>query len=73
MFGLSGEHLILLTAVLFIFGPSTLPKLGFWLGKSTRKFKETVGGIPTPSYKKLKEEFLISTPPKDKLHESSKF
>ena len=45
MFGLSGEHLLILAAVLLIFGPKKLPELGASIGKAMRNFKE---GLNTP-------------------------
>lgn len=55
MFGLSGEHLIILVAVLFIFGPAQLPKLGAVLGKTARNFKDGFKGVHEPRYRKLGE------------------
>lgn len=40
MFGLSGEHLLILGAVILIFGPRKLPELGSSIGKALRNFKE---------------------------------
>ncbi|MGE4232922.1 MAG: twin-arginine translocase TatA/TatE family subunit [Bacteriovoracia bacterium] len=40
MFGLSGEHLLILAGVLLIFGPRKLPELGSSVGKALRNFKE---------------------------------
>ncbi len=40
MFGLSGEHLLILAGVLLIFGPRKLPELGSSIGKALRNFKE---------------------------------
>ena len=46
MFGLSGEHLLILAAILLIFGPRRLPELGASIGKAMRNFKE---GFNTPN------------------------
>lgn len=46
MFGLSGEHLLILAGVLLIFGPRKLPELGSSIGKAMRNFKE---GLNTPA------------------------
>ena len=46
MFGLSGEHLLILAGVLLIFGPRKLPELGASIGKAMRNFKE---GLNTPT------------------------
>lgn len=48
MFGLSGEHLLILAGVLLIFGPRKLPELGSSIGKAMRNFKEGLNG-PTSS------------------------
>lgn len=40
MFGLSGEHLLILAGILLIFGPRKLPELGSSVGKALRNFKE---------------------------------
>lgn len=48
MFGLSGEHLLILAGVLLIFGPRKLPELGSSIGKAMKNFKEGLNG-PTNS------------------------
>jgi len=45
MFGLSGEHLLILAGILLIFGPRKLPELGSSIGKAMRNFKE---GLNSP-------------------------
>lgn len=55
MFGLSGEHLLILVIVLFIFGPSQLPKIGSVLGKAVRSIKEGFKGVHEPEYRRLGE------------------
>ena len=47
MFGLSGEHLLIIAAVLLIFGPRKLPELGASFGKALRNFKEGLNNPPT--------------------------
>lgn len=44
MFGLSGEHLLILAVVLIIFGPRKLPELGASIGKAMKNFKEGLNG-----------------------------
>ena len=56
MLGFSGEHLLILTIVLFIFGPSRLPQFGSVLGKTVRNFKESWKGIHEPEFRKLSEK-----------------
>jgi sec-independent protein translocase protein TatA len=48
MFGLSGEHLLILAGILLIFGPRKLPELGASVGRAFRNFKEGLNG-PTSS------------------------
>jgi sec-independent protein translocase protein TatA len=48
MFGLSGEHLLILAGILLIFGPRKLPELGASVGRAFRNFKEGLNG-PTTS------------------------
>ena len=44
MFGISGEHLLILSAVILIFGPKQLPALGHSIGRTIKNFKEGLGG-----------------------------
>ncbi len=46
MFGLSGEHILVLGIILLFFGPRRLPELGNTLGKSIRNFKDAVSLDP---------------------------
>ena len=55
MFGISGEHLLILAVVLLFFGPRRLPELGHTLGKAIRNFKDSLAGIEEASYRKLEE------------------
>lgn len=56
MFGLSGEHLIVLTLVLFFFGPRVLPGVGKTLGKAARNFKDSFRGTIEPEFRRLDEK-----------------
>jgi sec-independent protein translocase protein TatA len=56
MFGISGEHLLILGIVLLIFGPRRLPELGNTLGKAIRNFKDAISGIEEAKFRKLEEE-----------------
>ena len=47
MFGLSGEHLLILAGVLLIFGPKKLPELGASFGRALRNFKEGLNNPQT--------------------------
>ncbi len=56
MFGISGEHLLILGIVLLIFGPRRLPELGNTLGKAIRNFKDSISGVEEARYRKIDEE-----------------
>jgi sec-independent protein translocase protein TatA len=55
MFGISGEHLLILGIVLLIFGPRRLPELGNTLGKAIRNFKDAVSGVEEANFRKIEE------------------
>ncbi len=63
MFGLSGEHLLILVGILLIFGPRKLPELGASLGKALRSFKE--GFNPPPSSGKIESTNVNADTPKN--------
>lgn len=44
MFGISGEHLLVLLVILIIFGPKRLPDLGHSIGKTMKNFKDALAG-----------------------------
>jgi sec-independent protein translocase protein TatA len=56
MFGISGEHLLIMGIVLLIFGPKRLPELGNTLGKAIRNFKDALSGVEEARYRKIDEE-----------------
>jgi sec-independent protein translocase protein TatA len=56
MFGISGEHLLILGIVLLIFGPRRLPELGNTLGKAIRNFKDSVAGVEEATFRKIEEQ-----------------
>ncbi|MGK5090153.1 twin-arginine translocase TatA/TatE family subunit [Bdellovibrionota bacterium FG-2] len=56
MFGISGEHLLVLGIVLLIFGPRKLPELGNTLGKAIRNFKDAVSGVEEAKYRKVTDQ-----------------
>jgi sec-independent protein translocase protein TatA len=70
MFGISGEHLIILGIVLLFFGPRRLPELGHTLGKAFRNFKDAMAGIEEASYRKVEEEKKDPREPKDSQKEN---
>ena len=53
MFGISGEHLLILGVVLLFFGPKRLPELGNTLGKAIRNFKDALAGVADAEYRKI--------------------
>ncbi|MFZ9595342.1 MAG: twin-arginine translocase TatA/TatE family subunit [Bdellovibrionia bacterium] len=55
MFGISGEHLLILGIVLLIFGPRRLPELGNTMGKAIRNFKDAISGVEEAKFRKLEE------------------
>jgi sec-independent protein translocase protein TatA len=55
MFGISGEHLLVLAIVLLVFGPRRLPELGNTLGKAIRNFKDSLAGVEEAHYRRLNE------------------
>jgi sec-independent protein translocase protein TatA len=55
MFGISGEHLIILAIILIVFGPRRLPELGNTMGKAIRNFKDAIAGVEEASFRKLDE------------------
>ena len=63
MFGISGEHLLILGIVLLIFGPRRLPELGNTLGKAIRNFKDSISGVEEAKYRKIDEEAKPSEKP----------
>ena len=53
MFGLSGEHVVILLIILLIFGPRKLPELGNTLGKAIKNFKDSISGVQEAKYRNL--------------------
>ena len=60
MFGISGEHLLVLGIVLLIFGPRRLPELGNTLGKAIRNFKDSVSGVEEAKFRRLESSGDLS-------------
>ena len=56
MFGISGEHLLILGIVLLIFGPRRLPELGNTMGKAIRNFKDAISGVEEAKYRHVEEK-----------------
>ena len=62
MFGISGEHLLILGIVLLIFGPKRLPELGNTLGKAIRNFKDSLSGVEEAKFRRLDEAAAKANP-----------
>lgn len=56
MFGISGEHILILGIVLLIFGPRRLPELGNTMGKAIKNFKDAISGVEEAKFRKLPAE-----------------
>jgi sec-independent protein translocase protein TatA len=56
MFGISGEHLLILGIVLLIFGPRRLPELGNTLGKAIRNFKDSLSGVEEAKFHRIDDK-----------------
>jgi sec-independent protein translocase protein TatA len=56
MFGISGEHLVVLVVILLLFGPKRLPELGNTLGKAIKNFKDAVAGVENAKFRKIEDE-----------------
>jgi sec-independent protein translocase protein TatA len=85
MFGISGEHIVILGIILLLFGPRRLPELGNTMGKAIRNFKDALAGVEEAKYRRVDEtpapkpEALTSTaqtpevaPAEKKTEESQK-
>ena len=72
MFGISGEHLLILGIVLLIFGPRRLPELGHTLGKCVRNFKEALAGVEEAKFRRVEDQAdTAARAPTEKSNESS--
>lgn len=49
MFGISGEHLLVLLVILLIFGPKRLPDLGHSIGRTLKNFRDGLNSQPDAS------------------------
>ena len=56
MFGISGEHILVLAIILLIFGPRRLPELGNTLGKAIRNFKDALSGVEEAKFRRVEDE-----------------
>jgi TatA/E family protein of Tat protein translocase len=61
MFGISGEHLLILGIVLLLFGPRRLPELGNTLGKAIRNFKDAMAGVEEARFRRIEEPLASTT------------
>jgi TatA/E family protein of Tat protein translocase len=53
MFGISGQHIIILIIVILIFGPKRLPELARTFGKAMRNFRDGLEGVADAKYRHL--------------------
>jgi sec-independent protein translocase protein TatA len=63
MFGISGEHLVILVVILVFLGPKRLPGVAQSLGKAMRNFRDGLSGIPEASYRKIDGQGAPQQPP----------
>ncbi len=63
MFGISGEHLIILTIILIVFGPKRIPQVGQTLGKSLKNFKDGLAGVKEAKFRKIEDSENKPTEP----------
>jgi sec-independent protein translocase protein TatA len=71
MFGISGEHILVLGIVLLIFGPRRLPELGNTMGKAIRNFKDAISGVEEARFRKLEETEKAQIPAADQTKTAS--
>lgn len=64
MFGVSGEHLLILLAILLVFGRRRLPEVGHSVGKAIRNFKDSLSGVEEAEYRKIDPPRSASKDPK---------
>lgn len=60
MFGISGEHLLLVLIVLILFGPKKLPDLGHSIGRTMKNFKDALNGNEAERTSNKKEQIVHS-------------
>lgn len=64
MFGISGEHIVIMAIILLVLGPRRLPELGNTMGKAIKNFKDAMSGVEDARFKKIadKTDAVDSTP-----------
>lgn len=76
MFGISGEHLLVLLVILLIFGPRRLPDLGHSLGRTLKNFKDAMAGNesqqPTPPASQIEKKAEMAETTKETVKETEK-
>jgi sec-independent protein translocase protein TatA len=63
MFGISGEHLLILGIILLIFGPRRLPELGNTLGKAIKNFKDSINAVEQAPHRRVEAHHSSSGGP----------
>lgn len=77
MFGISGEHLLVLLVILLIFGPKRLPDLGHSIGRTMKNFKDALGGqpeappAPTPTNSQIEKKVETAEAKKEEKKEET--
>lgn len=70
MYGISGEHLLILLVILLIFGPRRLPDLGHSIGRTMKNFKDGISGNHDAKPAPAQTAQQIETKPKAEASES---
>ena len=56
MFGISGEHIVIMAIILLVLGPRKLPELGNTMGKAIKNFKDAMSGVEDARFKKIADQ-----------------
>jgi sec-independent protein translocase protein TatA len=71
MFGLSGEHILVLLVILLIFGPKRLPDLGHSIGRTLKNFKDAMNGNGMAAHEPVPSASLIPNASNSALRETA--
>jgi sec-independent protein translocase protein TatA len=71
MFGLSGEHILVLLVILLIFGPKRLPDLGHSIGRTLKNFKDAMNGNGMGAHESVPPASLIPSAGNAALRETA--
>jgi len=56
MFGISGEHIVIMAIILLVLGPRKLPELGNTMGKAIKNFKDAMSGVEDARFRKIADK-----------------